>query len=168
MKRLSKIDESAWGEMRKRSSGEVQRKEDIINSNVKDMKPVDLGLSVLWADIDLVIDDEYEFTIDEIKDYAPDGWRRPTRKEADELLTDAQWSNNWDSICISHDKDKDRLYFISENKLKFEYWELDPDDKLAECWGTFDFKKDGSFYLHSAYSISDFDEKHRVRFVREK
>ena len=33
MKKLSKIDESAWGEMRRRSSGKQIRKEDIIKSN---------------------------------------------------------------------------------------------------------------------------------------
>ena len=33
MKKLSKLDESAWGEMRHRSSGKIIRKEDIIKSN---------------------------------------------------------------------------------------------------------------------------------------
>ena len=33
MRKLSKIDESVWGDLRKRSSGETVRKEDIINSN---------------------------------------------------------------------------------------------------------------------------------------
>ena len=32
MKKLSKIDESVWGDIRKRSSGEVIRREDFINS----------------------------------------------------------------------------------------------------------------------------------------
>ena len=42
MKRLSNINESTWGDMRKRSSGEQIRKEDTIKTNIKDISPVDI------------------------------------------------------------------------------------------------------------------------------
>ena len=52
MKKLSNINESTWGEMRQRSSGQIIRKEDDI-TNIKSLEPVDMGVSVLWADRDL-------------------------------------------------------------------------------------------------------------------
>ena len=168
------INESIWSDMQDRSSGEIVRKEDIRNSNVKDMKPVDLELSVLWADKDLEIDDENEFTIDEIADYTPDGWRRPTREEADELL-----HNTKKSICQDlFPKTFKRIFTLSKNgvdicfscknlKEKAEYWELNKGD-MDEYWNTFSLKESGSFVAYSAYQIAKLNEKHRVRFVRKR
>ena len=174
MKKLSNIKESIWSDMQDRSSGQEIRKEDVRNSNVKDMKPVDLELSVLWADEDLEIDDENEFTIDEIADYTPDGWRRPTREEADELL-----HNTKKSICQDlFPKTFKRIFTLSKNgvdicfscknlKEKAEYWELNKGD-MDEHWNTFSLKESGSFVAYSAYQIAKLNEKHRVRFVRER
>ena len=171
---VDEIDESAWGNMMRRGSGEKERREDIINSNVKDIKPVDLGLSVLWADKDLEINDEYEFTIDEIADYTPDGWRRPTQKEADELLHNTKKSVDQDlspktfKRIFKLSNNGVDLYFSCKNlKEKAEYWELDKGN-MDKYWNTFVLEESGSFVAHSAYQIAKPDEKHRVRFVREK
>ena len=86
MKKLSKINESTWGEMRKRSSGEVERKEDIIG-NIQSLKPIDMGGSVLWADQNLIYDGEEIFTYDEANDLIYNSeWRLPTLKEVAELV----------------------------------------------------------------------------------
>ena len=58
MKRLS---ESIWSNINKRSEGTLDRQEDIIG-NIKELKPVDLGGSILWADRDFQIDGNFWFT----------------------------------------------------------------------------------------------------------
>ena len=81
------IDESAWGEMRHRSSGQIIRKEDEI-TNIKSLKPLDMGGSVLWADDDLSLKDEDDcyFTFDEAFELVKNsGWRLPTLEEVAEL-----------------------------------------------------------------------------------
>ena len=174
MKKLSNITESLWTDIQSRSTGDTVRKEDIINSNVKDIKPVDLGLSVLWADKDLEINDENEFTIDEIADYTPDGWRRPTQKEADELLHNTKKTVEQDSSpktfkrIFKLSNNGVDIYFSCKNlKEKAEYWELDKGN-MDKYWNTFALEESGSFVAHSAYQIGKLNEKHRVRFVREK
>lgn len=173
MKRLS---ESVWGDIRKRAEGNTGRKEDVINSNVKEMTPVDVGCSVLWADRDLEIDGESKFIIDDIKDYEPDGWRRPTRKEADELLTQANWLTNQGQIkgfsreyTISIDHGGDSLLFNCLIGEYSEYW-LKENNEQDGFWSTFDFKSEsqGAFFPHSVYSMAKLTDKCRVRFVREK
>ena len=171
---LSKaVEESVWGDIRKKSLGQEARMEE--SGNVKDLKPVDLGLSVLWADKDFELNGETEFYIDDIKDIAPAGWRRPTREEADELLTDAEW--NRDEV-LSFNKPFKSIITISHNGKsisfsrknlaeKWEYWELEKGD-MEQYWNMFRFESDGTFFPHSSYAIGRLKEKHRVRFVREK
>ena len=55
-----KITESLWSEIQDRSSGEILRKEDEIG-NIKELKSVDMGGTVFWADKDLCCYDEYHF-----------------------------------------------------------------------------------------------------------
>ena len=76
-----KTNESAWGDMRKRSTGEITRKEDTLN--IKDMKPIDLGsdFPVYWADIDLEANGEDRFDWEDVQKMIPriekTGWRLP-------------------------------------------------------------------------------------------
>ena len=173
---MKKLSESVWMDIHKQSTGNTERKEDIINSNVKDMIPVDTGCSVLWADRDLEIDGEYKFLIDDIKNYEPDGWRRPTRDEADELLTKANWLTNQGQIkgfsrdyTISIDHGGDPLLFNCLLGEYSEYWIRDNHDQ-AGYWSTFDFKTEGqgAFFPHSSRSMAKLSEKCRVRFVKDK
>ena len=174
IKKKGHMNESVWGCMLDRSVGDSIRKEDELITNIKDIIPVDLGLSVLWADKDLEINDENEFTIDEIVDYAPDGWRRPTQKEADELLHNTKKTIDQDlspktfKRIFKLSNNGVDIYFSCKNlKEKAEYWELDKGD-MDKYWNTFALEESGSFVAHSAYQREKLNEKHRVRFVREK
>lgn len=75
--------------------GGVMRNEEYVKFNTDEMKPIDMGGSVLWADRDLeVVDgggwfgyDKY-FTYDEISGVKfKDGWRIPTFDEFTELYS---------------------------------------------------------------------------------
>ena len=56
------VNESIWSDIQDRSAGETIRKEDEIVSNIKELKPVDMGGSVLWADRDLESDENVYFS----------------------------------------------------------------------------------------------------------
>ena len=91
------INESVWADIHRRSNGTQERKEDI-PTNIKNIVPVDMGVSVLWADQDLEFKDgNVFFTYDEAIDCIKNtDWRLPTRKEYDELITKTQLLVNTD------------------------------------------------------------------------
>ena len=106
MKKLSKIDESIWADIHKRSNGDAIRKEDEIG-NLHKLNPVDMGGSVYWADADLKYDGKIYFLFDEIKELIKNsGWRLPTRKDIDEL----------DRYCVLK-SNKDHLYFTDKSQV---------------------------------------------------
>ena len=79
------IGESVWSDIHKRSNGESVRKEDEIG-NIRSLKPIDMGGSVLWADQNLIYDGDELFTFHEAYELIKDSvWRLPTREEAAEL-----------------------------------------------------------------------------------
>ncbi len=85
MKKLSSITENVWDDIRRQSTGELVKKEDEL-TNIKDIKPIDVGLSVLWADRDLEYEDDCYFTFDEAFELIKDSeWRIPTLEEVAEL-----------------------------------------------------------------------------------
>ena len=85
MKKFSKIEESIWSDMQRRAEGTDIRKEDIFG-NIKELVPVDMGGSVLWANDDFCYDGEYLFTYDEAMNMLKNKkWRLPTIKEVSEL-----------------------------------------------------------------------------------
>lgn len=63
MRKLSKINETSWGGMVRRSSSEVKRKEDEIPGNIKEIQWVDFGerFNFLVADRFFEIDGETYF-----------------------------------------------------------------------------------------------------------
>lgn len=80
------IKESIWSDIQDRSTGETIRKEDEIVSNIKELKPVDMGVSVLWADRDLESDENVYFSFpDANKIIEKSEWRLPTFNEMSEL-----------------------------------------------------------------------------------
>ena len=86
MKKLSvSLKESRFVDLiNKKFTGEI-RKEDKIG-NLKELKPVDIETSVLWADVDLRDGDNYLFTFDEATDMLKDSeWRLPTLSEVIKL-----------------------------------------------------------------------------------
>jgi hypothetical protein len=171
------VNESHWSEMNRRSQGIIVRKEEQIKSNVKDMIPVDLGLSVLWADRNLEINDETEFLIENVRDYEPDGWRRPTRKEADELLK-CKWTSNKDQLTPTQMKSKgyEIIFYGNGNELIFngcqprhyeEFFERENTHESDE-WSTFAFMVDHTFLPQTVYGTVKLDETAKVRFVKDK
>ena len=107
MKKLSKIDESVWSDIHKRSNGDAIRKEDEIG-NLHKLKPVDMGGSVLWADRDLEYDGNVHFLFDDIQRLIQNSeWRLPTRKDIDDLHRYCVLKHNIDD-----------LYFVSPNSQK--------------------------------------------------
>ena len=167
------LEESTWGDMVRRAEGEAIREEDLRNSNVMELKPVDLGLSVLWADQDLMMDDEMEFLIDDVKDYHPLGWRLPTKKEADELLSDAKWTSGghqglYDLKYITIGHNGKELKFIYRDNPHLNYFVQKDKSTGEEYWDIFTFHKEHEFYPHSAYSITRISDECRIRFVKDK
>ncbi len=80
-----KITESIWSDIQDRSSGETIRKEDEVG-NLHELKPIDMGGSVLWADKNLICDGDELFTFHEAYELIKNStWRLPTRKEVAEL-----------------------------------------------------------------------------------
>ena len=86
MKKLSKIIESLWTDIQSRSAGDTVRKEDDF-TNIKSLKPLDMGGSILWADDDLSLKDgDCYFTFDEVFELVKNSdWRLPTLEEVAEL-----------------------------------------------------------------------------------
>ena len=178
---MKKLSESVWTDMQKRSTGDSVRMEDTIRTNIKDISPVDIGVSVLWADKDLEINGDTFVYIDQVKGFEKDGWRLPSQKEADELLTAAEWistkdPHSWNrfyQIGITHmpkvSKDN-TVYFECEIGKYSKYWENKRNANTGqENWDAFDFKQDGDFFPHSAYSIAHIEkDKCRVRLVKDK
>ena len=79
-----KVNESVWGDIRKKSLGQEERIEE--GTNIKSMQPVDIGFSVLWADRDLEQQGKDIFTVAEVKELIADSeWRLPTEKETREI-----------------------------------------------------------------------------------
>lgn len=109
MKRLSQINESIWSDIQDKSTGEQVRKEDNIG-NIQQIKPVDMGGTVLWGDKDLEIDNQKLFTYEQTEEVIGQikGWRLPTLKEVAEL----------DGHNFYYDND--HIYFDDDRKLSFE------------------------------------------------
>ena len=174
------LNESIWSDIQDRSMGKIKRKEDEIITNIKDIKPVDVGVSVLWADKDLEINDEKYILIDQVKNFEKDGWRLPSKDEADELLSNARWSSTKDNrtlskfyqIGITHmenDSEESTIYFDCELGKYSKYWENKRDVTTQKnYWDAFDFKHEGSFFPHSVFSRVRIDEPCRVRLVKDK
>ena len=174
------INESIWSDIQDRSMGKTVRREDEIITNIKDIKPVDVGVSVLWADKDLEINDEKYILIDQVKNFEKDGWRLPSKDDANELLSNARWSSTKDNrilskfyqIGITHmenDSEESTIYFDCELGKYSKYWENKRDvNTQKNYWDAFDFKHEGSFFPHSVFSRVRIDEPCRVRLVKDK
>lgn len=110
MKKLSNISESVWSDIQDRSTGEAFRKEDEIG-NIKEIKPIDKGGSVLWADMDFEDNGLHLFTFEEANEIVKrlNGWRLPTLDEVAELdrHKNLLWSND------------DRFVFGGDRELVF-------------------------------------------------
>lgn len=129
-KKVKKLKESIWSDMEDRGYGEATKKEDEIG-NLKELKPVDIGLSVLWADDDFKFPDQEKFTYHEVEEYIKDTeWRLPTSEEAWELIN-AEYDSHFEYI----------IYKGNGNSITFNgqgYIEKGSDSVLGPsnyfCW----------------------------------
>lgn len=98
---MKKLSESIWRDIQDRSTGEQVRREDEL-TNIKDIKPVDMGVSVLWADKDLETKDgNFYFTYKEAEDYIKkSGWRLPSKNEIHQLIGYTKVIKNTDEVFI--------------------------------------------------------------------
>ncbi len=149
MKKLSNINESAWGDMMRRGSGEIIRKEDVIVSNIKELKPVDMGTSVLWADRDLESDENVYFSfLDANKIIEKSEWRLPTFNEMLELnKTTAIYKNTIEEYKLHY-------YNTTHNDLIFKkcgYQYADDNDRLHDYGTYYAWTSDVSQSGHEAY-----------------
>ena len=170
------LNESLWSDMQRRAEGSDIRKEDE-PGNIKELKPVDLGFSVLWADRDLEIGGETKVLFDDVKDMVKNfsfcGWRLPSKKEADELLSEVDYTCSTPDnpigdyeIYMNHNDNK--LTFYSKCGELHRYLENKPFSGGGDGWDTFTFHKDGKFFPHSAYSLSRPNDMVKIRLVKDK
>lgn len=172
MKKLSKIDESAWGDMMRRGSGENIRTEDQLQS-------IDLGnhCNVYFADKDFTVGDKSEFTLDEKKSLTfPSGWRLPTISDfEDTIYQDINEYNDKphknikiidnlpEYIIIKNKKFNEELYFEMNGKMRVIYWCCDNDTAGVEFGycprSTGDYVVYGGYYPNA---------KGRIRLVKDK
>ena len=139
------VNESIWSDIQDRSAGDTIRKEDEIVSNIKELKPVDMGCSVLWADRDIESDENVYFSFpDANKIIKNSGWRLPTFNEMIELNKNVIIYKNTLEEYIIH-------WYATHSDLTFEkcgYQYADDEDRVKEpdsyyAW-TSDTAKSGS------------------------
>ena len=126
-----KITESRWSEIQDRSSGEILRKEDEIG-NIKELKSVDMGGTVFWADKDLCCYDEYHFGYSEVFEYIKKSeWRLPTLKEVEEL--DEYKVKTYDNSFVISGPSED-LIFIARGLVYSDKVKEITDDDFYFAW----------------------------------
>lgn len=139
MKKLSKINESLWKPSINRAKSGELRGEDIIKTNIKEFKEIDLGdfCPFYIADINLEIEGEELISFErylECKDQImKTGWRMPTSDEWKEKVmshvtivpnfNDEDFFLTWGASLHSKYNDKKvRLYDGMSRMMKIVYW----------------------------------------------
>ncbi len=175
MKKLSNIDESFWGDVHRRSRGDEIRKEDDI-TNIRDIKPVDMGVSVLWADKDLEYrDGSPYFAYDEADELIKNsGWRLPTQEEAKELFKYTIMIKNTAEACILEGDFDDKPQLVL-NKKGYKYGNSDEiyQETFYNAW-TSSKTYPESYYMFTVqyskpgYVLMHYKNKCCVRLIKDK
>lgn len=169
---MKKLSESVWMDIHKQSSGDIDRKEDEY-TNIRYIEPVDMGVSVLWADRDLERKDgSYFFDYDDVSNAIQKSkWRIPTKKEVSELFKSAKHTNqSFETYTIDG---KSQLVFNKKGYL------LPPNEseKIKHPWSYLAWTSDESEYdghlafaIYKAKSYEPMYSKCRlcVRLVKDK
>ena len=161
------LKESIWSDMQDRGTGEIKKKED--ESNLSQLKPIDLGGSILWADRDLDVHGNDLFTVNEVQKIIKGSeWRLPTVEEAKELDGEHGYyeTDGW-----SFGEDDNILYFT-----KRKYTDKDPGNTYVGWTSNifFEGKRVNVFMLEDEqlnkddiiYSAS-VEEKYNARLVKD-
>ena len=131
MKKLSQITESIWSDIQDRRMGKTVRKEDEIG-NITDLKSVDMGGTVFWADKDFCCFDEYHFEYSEVFEYIKKSeWRLPTLKEVEEL--DGYKVKTYDNTFVISGPNED-LIFIARGLVYSDKVKERTDDDFYYAW----------------------------------
>ena len=121
MKKLSQINESLWSKGIERSKSGNERIEDRLqNTNLYNLKSIDLGLSFLLSDNYFEIDEKNKFLVEELNELLPEikktGWRLMTLdevKELQEYIGNHNHSKRYiksDNYNLEYEKDKLKPY----------------------------------------------------------
>lgn len=108
------VNESTWGGMLDRGSGDTVRKEDEYNPEYIDFGP---ETTVYWSDCALEIDGEVKFDYDWINGwikYNGDGWRLPTVEEVKQL----KWMRGYYNLKPFGDFKSGCIWFHIGNNMK--------------------------------------------------
>ena len=141
---MKKLSESIWSDMEDRGTEDVIKNEDEYITNIKNLVPVDLGGSVLWADRDLELQDEtVYFTFKDVADIKKGEWRLPTKKEANEIFSQKNLTHksNGDYVIMNKLIFTPRGYVagISDTKYdvgKYYSWTSTPTDEYGHSIGS--------------------------------
>lgn len=154
MKRLS---ESVWSDIHRRSNGDQIRKENDI-TNIRDIKPVDMGVTVLWADRDLEWKDGgCYFNYNEASDIIKNSkWRIPTKQESYELFQYTTMIKNTDEVCIQEGKFDDKPQLIFDKK-GFQYGDNDKvfHKSIYAMWTSTEIKDIEAYYMSVIARMND-------------
>ena len=178
MKKLSNIlDESVWGGMLDRSTGDSIRKEDDL-TNIRELVPVDMGVSVLWADRDLERKDgNCYFDFNEASNIIKNSkWRIPTKQESYELFQYTTMIKNTDEVCIQEGEFDDKPQLIFDKK-GYQYGDNDKvfQKSTYAMWTSTEASEPEAYYMSVVARLNDthFTSMHYgnrlcVRLVKDK
>ena len=173
------IRESIWSDIQDRSSGDVVRKEDEL-TNLKEIKPVDIGLSVLWADRDLEYkyeNDPSYFTYEEVEDIVKKSeWRIPTKDEFYELYKYTREIKNTDEIFVTEGDFDDSPQLIFYKKGYMYGNNTDTINYIGHycAWTSTPYDPEGYYMIEIAHhQISKFVPMHKgnkvcARLVKDR
>ena len=167
------VNESIWSNINKRSEGRIERKEDQLITNIKEIEPVDLGsdVPVYFADRDLEVNGEIEFTWDEVLGFIlqieKTGWELPTGPKGMQYLfyfgnqpprfNDEDYKKKWipfqGGILTSRENNVE-LHFPSNNKHVQSYWCADDDYKKGDL-DTYMIKMSGPHVTARSFEVGN-------------
>ena len=127
MRKLSQINEGLWSKGIERSKSGDERIEDKLpKNNIKELKPVDLGLDFLIADNRLSLNGKEFFKLNDIYHYLPNiektGWRLPTIDEVNELCNLEYCKYNSKDNLVTFFNSNDLSIMISFNPTKDSFF----------------------------------------------
>lgn len=129
------IKESIWTDIHRRSNGTQTRKEDSYNFNIDKLEEVDLGpeFPILFADTDLVVNNELYFDWDQVENMLPQikntGWRLPLGPYEMKLII--KLILKLDHISTEF---KDSTYGMIKNEKTGEYVSFATPTKYGETY----------------------------------
>ena len=144
---VKNVNESIWRNISQRSEGIKKRKEDTVRTNIKEIKPIDLGnhCLVYFADQDLIFNGNRTFSADEKNSLQlPDGWRIPNEEELTNAIYKAIWFGNQpnrnviietnfpESVTIKGKKTGEELTFDLMGNNRADYWCADRENSGVE------------------------------------